>query len=231
MYLIRLEQEIQRVLGDASFGLPYWDWAADGELPAGNQWQAALWTPQYIGESRGAVASGTLGEFRVRLVQISTDLLLSVPPRQILRQAGTDPDFPVLPRKSHVTASLGETEYDQPEWDMAAVGHRNHLEGWPLDRNPPPARLHNLVHTWIGGDMGPGTSPNDPVFFLNHCNVDRIWEAWMDDRGRVYRPAMNEGSPGHRIDDLMISILGDAQRPSDVLDPAPWYSYDSLAVS
>ena len=21
--------------------------------------------------------------------------------------------------------------------------------------------------------------PNDPVFYLNHCNVDRIWEGWM----------------------------------------------------
>ena len=35
--------------------------------------------------------------------------------------------------------------------------------------------MHNLVHRWVGGSMGPGTSPNDPVFFLHHCNVDRIW--------------------------------------------------------
>ena len=27
--------------------------------------------------------------------------------------------------------------------------------------------------------MGPGTSPNDPVFFLHHCNVDRIWALWQ----------------------------------------------------
>ena len=41
MYLIRLEQELQRVLGDPDFGLPYWDWAEDGELGPAQQWQAA----------------------------------------------------------------------------------------------------------------------------------------------------------------------------------------------
>ena len=23
------------------------------------------------------------------------------------------------------------------------------------------------------------SSPNDPIFFLNHCNVDRIWAEWQ----------------------------------------------------
>ena len=76
-----------------------------------------------------------------------------------------------------------------------------------------------LVHVWIGGDMGPGTSPNDPAFFLNHCNVDRIWEAWMASKGRIYRPGEGVGPAGHRINDLMVAILGDSMRPQDVLDP------------
>lgn len=25
------------------------------------------------------------------------------------------------------------------------------------------------------GDMGPATSPNEPLFFLHHANVDRVW--------------------------------------------------------
>ena len=79
--------------------------------------------------------------------------------------------------------------------------------------------------------MAPGTSPNDPAFFLNHCNVDRIWEAWMAGRGRVYRPAANEGPFGHRIDNQMIAILGDPMTPSEVLNPSDWYSYDSLGVA
>ena len=36
-YMILLEQWMQIVLADDDFGLPYWDWAADGDLPEGQQ--------------------------------------------------------------------------------------------------------------------------------------------------------------------------------------------------
>lgn len=32
-----------------------------------------------------------------------------------------------------------------------------------------------IVHSVIFGDMGPATSPNEPLFFLHHANVDRVW--------------------------------------------------------
>jgi tyrosinase len=48
--------------------------------------------------------------------------------------------------------------------------------------------LHNQVHRWIGGDKAPASSPNDPVFFLHHANVDLLWESWMDRHGRNYVP-------------------------------------------
>jgi tyrosinase len=31
------------------------------------------------------------------------------------------------------------------------------------------------VHSSMGGDMVPATSPNEPLFFLHHANVDRVW--------------------------------------------------------
>jgi tyrosinase len=39
--------------------------------------------------------------------------------------------------------------------------------------------LHNNVHSWVGGSMSAGSSPNDPIFFLNHANVDRLWAQWQ----------------------------------------------------
>ena len=78
--------------------------------------------------------------------------------------------------------------------------------------------------------MGPATSPNDPAFFLNHCNVDRIWEAWMSQRGQTYQPVGNEGPAGHRLNDTMFAILGNALTPAQVLDVSARYTYDSLAV-
>jgi tyrosinase len=41
---------------------------------------------------------------------------------------------------------------------------------------------HNSVHTRVGGDMTAMTSPNDPVFWFHHCNVDRAWARWQQRR-------------------------------------------------
>jgi len=38
--------------------------------------------------------------------------------------------------------------------------------------------LHNNVHNAVGGDMGTARSPNDPLFFLHHANIDRLWAQW-----------------------------------------------------
>jgi tyrosinase len=236
MFLIRLEEQLQRVLlnqgvilNNDDFGLPYWDWAADGELLVSDQSQTQLWSGDSLGESQGSVLTGRLADVRVRLWQDPmTGILWSITPRPIEGQAGTDTNFPALPRRSDVTDALQESRYDQPPWSANAIGgHRNRLEGWLSG-----PQLHNLVHVWMGGDMVVSASPNDPVFFLHHCNVDRIWEVWMGDtHDPIYEPGAGEEEPiGHRINDLMIAILGEPLRPQDVLDPAQWYSYDSLSV-
>lgn len=38
---------------------------------------------------------------------------------------------------------------------------------------------HNNVHTEINGTMGGFLSPRDPIFWLHHCNIDRLWERWL----------------------------------------------------
>jgi tyrosinase len=37
---------------------------------------------------------------------------------------------------------------------------------------------HNPVHNLIGGEMANMTSPRDPIFYLHHANIDRLWHAW-----------------------------------------------------
>lgn len=38
---------------------------------------------------------------------------------------------------------------------------------------------HGSVHTTINGNMySPTTAAQDPVFWLHHCNIDRLWEVW-----------------------------------------------------
>jgi len=39
---------------------------------------------------------------------------------------------------------------------------------------------HGLAHTSFGGSIqSPATAPKDPLFFLLHCNVDRLWARWQ----------------------------------------------------
>jgi peroxiredoxin/N-acetylneuraminic acid mutarotase len=43
-----------------------------------------------------------------------------------------------------------------------------------LDQNP-----HFFTHIALGGDMADfATVGGDPMFYLHHCNLDRIWESW-----------------------------------------------------
>ena len=39
---------------------------------------------------------------------------------------------------------------------------------------------HNDIHVTIGGLMGdPDTAAQDPIFWLHHCNIDRLWWLWQ----------------------------------------------------
>ena len=43
---------------------------------------------------------------------------------------------------------------------------------------------HNVVHSALGGLMGdPDTAAQDPIFWLHHANVDRLWNHWIQQGG------------------------------------------------
>ena len=48
---------------------------------------------------------------------------------------------------------------------------------------------HGTAHTRFGGSIRQiGTAAKDPLFFLLHCNVDRLWAKWQRQNGR-FNPA------------------------------------------
>jgi peroxiredoxin/N-acetylneuraminic acid mutarotase len=72
-----------------------------------------------------------------------------------------------------------------------------------MDQNP-----HFFTHIAIGGDMADfATVGGDPLFYLHHCNLDRIWESWnrlgnknpTDPRYLDRKFAFGDGS-GKRVD-------------------------------
>ena len=228
--LRQLELNLQRVLNDSSFGLPYWDWAADGQLSASAQKTAPIWQASGFGGQGNPVSTGpfTLAQFQVKIEANSSGSLVQT--NHGLRRAFAVNGATTLPKRANTAGALTRTIYDQAPWNSASAGFRNYLEGWN-----PNLGLHNRVHVWIGGDMLPSTSPNDPIFFMNHCNVDRVWEAWMQKPGgpgRVYVP--DDTAPvslkGHRLHDTLSSLLSGSTTPAQMLNATSLYVYDSLVV-
>ena len=52
----------------------------------------------------------------------------------------------------------------------AVMALHGHLEGSP----------HNYIHNgFVRGDMGKlGSAALDPIFWLHHANIDRLWSVW-----------------------------------------------------
>lgn len=158
--------QLENAMGVA---IPYWDWVNQG-FPSGlgGNGTAAqgyrVTTGPFAGWS-SVVYNSSTGAFSTRAGLI----------RQFANSAAT------LPTAAQQNSILAQTVYDSAPWNSSATrGIRNWMEGFT--GNPGPA-MHNRVHEWVGGDMRVGTSPNDPVFWLHHANVDRIWGGWQSRRG------------------------------------------------
>lgn len=231
--LILLERHIQRVLGDPTFGLPYWDWAKDGDYSPAAQQTRPIWSQTRMGGNGWPVTSGPFrdgGGWVVRIEQNPTTGALRQANRGLRRAFSGG----ALPKRTDVAKSLTKTPYDSTPWSTTSAGFRNHVEGWAPDAG---GRMHNGVHMWIQGDMASAASPNDPVFYLNHCNVDRIWAAWQQAHpgtpAQSYMPPQSAPSylAGHRIDDDMYALISPSMKPRQMLNVSSTYSYDTLTVS
>jgi tyrosinase len=149
--------------------MPYWDWV-NQPFPAG------------LGGSGDPnagyrVTSGPFASWSSVIYNPSTGTFSQRP--GIIRRFATA--TPTLPTAAQQASVLSQTVYDVSPWTWRSnSGLRNWLEG--ATGNPGPA-MHNRVHEWVGGDMRTSTSPNDPIFWFHHCNVDRIWAGWQTRRG------------------------------------------------
>ena len=78
-------------------------------------------------------------------------------PHTVTRNIGA---FAILPNAAAVAAVMANGSFNT----FAAA-----LEG-----------VHNSGHVWVGGSMGSiSTAPADPVFWMHHAEIDRIWSVWQ----------------------------------------------------
>lgn len=156
-----------------------------------------------------------------------------------------------LPTSDEVLAALEVDRYDDAPWDATADpqhSFRNHIEGW--DEALPPDcsngwqnisehaggahNLHNGVHMWVGGlwadDDGAmhggtmlyNTSPNDPVFFLHHANIDRLWAEWQERHGTPFPAAAAGYTPDSTMWPWFDRTIGSLESTLDL-----GYRYDT----
>jgi len=78
-------------------------------------------------------------------------------PHTVTRNIGA---FALLPNAAAVAAAMANATFN---------AFASALEG-----------IHNSGHVWVGGSMGMiPTAPCDPVFWMHHCEIDRIWAQWQ----------------------------------------------------
>jgi len=59
--------------------------------------------------------------------------------------------------------------------------------------------VHGSVHVWVGGSMSQiPTAPADPIFWMHHANIDRIWAAWQ-----AAHPGINPDLSGAGLSSVM----------------------------
>jgi tyrosinase len=193
-FLLRFEDTLQEI--NQKVTLPYWDWTVD------NSPSPPLWDKDFMGGNGDStqddkVTTGKFAEvnkeWEIRVFDKNSEPPDPQGPYPFLRRALGRPDQ--LPTPTLVNDVMKLVPYDPPPRN--GTSFRQALED----------DVHSLVHQWVGPSMLSICSPNDPVFWLHHCNVDRLWARWQSlNPGWPYPPSGPNVPTGHGLDDEMMAV-------------------------
>jgi len=171
---------IVKLGGPADWALPYWNYSDSGDANA-LQLPAAFAEQQLpSGDPNPLFVSRRYGDGTGNVV---------IDPRDV--------DLTPAMRASQFAGSStrgGSTGFGGPQTDFQHSGSGNGI----LERQP-----HNGVHTLVGGFIAgadqndphnwglmsnPDTAALDPIFWLHHANIDRLWQVWLNRPGNHTNP-------------------------------------------
>lgn len=155
-YITQFEKICGDLIGNPQFALPYWDWTKQaGKVPDAffdiPELNVTFWNDNGVYNGIGWGPVDTIG---IRVIGKGTGVQ-------------SDPNRGGAFTKENIDSILDETAFGD---------FSSRLEGEP----------HNSGHVVVGipstgpvGHIGDGLSPLDPLFWLHHCNVDRLWALWQ----------------------------------------------------
>jgi tyrosinase len=169
-YFVHIYEKALRDCGYSKH-MPYWDWTQDaGALPSsqvveafgGNGAGGGWSSPSRPNPLTSCVTSGPLADMTLTYYD-GTERKHCLN-RQLNNGTGSENE-----------ALWGSKFYNPDYIENLMDSSEDFVTFWEVLENEP----HGAIHNAIGGDMVPSTSPNDPLFFLHHAQVDRLWWLWQ----------------------------------------------------
>jgi tyrosinase len=217
-YVLALEEEVRAAIvaagGPKDWALPYWNYFRDPAIPPAF---AQVWMPDGrpnplhvrarfgpAGDGVVRIPAGKINAAAMRLVSFTGT------PNASPGFGGLDTGF------SHSGAVSGALESQPHNVVHDLIGGRGVLDG-----------------KLVGGVMAdPRTAGLDPVFWLHHANIDRMWAAWnAAGKRNPSEPTWLEGPVTRRFALPRLSGKIEEFQPRDMVRiDVLGYGYDSLDV-
>ncbi len=158
LFLYYFERVLQESAADASLRLPYWDYTDPNQLAMPAEFRA----PTYV-NAAGQTVDNPLYEKRREAGWETNSITLDA--------NDTDIDL-ALDNPNFLTTNDASGEQ--------APGYQSTIEAAP----------HGYVHCAVMGCRATvmGAVPyssNDPIFWIHHCNIDRMWECWLSNGNKT----------------------------------------------
>ena len=218
MYLFYFEQivaDTMRQLGYADWdkwALPYWNYSDDKNASA-RRLPPEFWAPK----TPDNVVNPLLEH--ERNPGCNTGKIIARDRQVDIRTCLTDGDFTADPIGGNPGFGGPATGFNHDSSGSNVVGK--------LDATP-----HGAMHGAVGGFMGGfNTAGLDPIFWLHHCNIDRLWTVWQG-RYPGHDPVQPEWLTAVRFAFRDKTAADVEHTSSETVDTtvAPWlYKYDDVS--